>query len=520
MAQRGRWIRGAVVGSALLLAPVGAWADKLTDLEQAFDAQQKSLQQLQQEMQRLRQERSAQQEDVTRRVMEVEKKAAEAAASAWQVGFDPWPGKGFYVKSTDGQHRLSIGGYVQTLAQVEASRNEEDVINQPGSNPAATSGPTMPDKEAAKNRHRASTLKLHRVRLHFDVQLFKDFGLHINPEFVGPTDTKGSGPSSTARIEAAFGHYTYAPWLRVKVGQFRDQYALENGSVPQDLYFAAQRSFVTRALSPDLQMGLMLFGGTKLIDMLPVSYSVGIYNGCGRVDQCTTDNDGDKEVTARLTFAPPMPVGNLTLGLNGDYRKFDNKKGGARDLATNPVAGTNYHRFNPTSVLGDLFGGDGNGTSMNGFRINGHRHTGGADIVLDLYPFLFTGEYHYATQQRDGLGSGGSNLNDLQMMGGYGTIGYWVFGNKLKGLLVNGRYEHLKVQDTKGSFQEAAGTNEDELRVRVGTMGATWYVNPNIFVRANYVLTDVNPGKNFFGVSNNTQGELTHQGIAEAVFKF
>lgn len=105
-------------------------------------------------------------------------------------------------------------------------------------------------------------------------------------------------------------------------------------------------------------------------------------------------------------------------------------------------------------------------------------------------------------------------------MGGYGTIGYWVFGNKLKGLLVNGRYEHLKVQDTKGSFQEAAGTNEDELRVRVGTMGATWYVNPNIFVRANYVLTDVNPGKNFFGVSNNTQGELTHQGIAEAVFKF
>jgi hypothetical protein len=250
MAQRGWWIRGAVVGSALLLAPVGAWADKLTDLEQAFDVQQKSLQQLQQEMQRLRQERSAQQEDVTRRVMEVEKKAAEAAASSWQVGFDPWPGKGFYLKSADGQHRLSVGGYVQTLAQVEASRNEEEVA--------------AANKTAAINRHRASTFKLHRVRLHFDVQLFKDFGLHINPEFVGPTDTKGSGPSSTTRIEAAFGHYTYAPWLKVKVGQFRDQYALENGQVPQDLYFAAQRSFVTRALSPDLQMGLMLFGGGYL----------------------------------------------------------------------------------------------------------------------------------------------------------------------------------------------------------------------------------------------------------------
>jgi phosphate-selective porin len=265
----------------------------------------------------------------------------------------------------------------------------------------------------------------------------------------------------------------------------------------------------------------MLFGGTKLADMLPVSYSVGIYNGCGRVDQCTTDNDGDKEFTARLTFAPPMPVGNLTLGLNGDYRKFDNKKGGARDLATNPgPAGTNFHVFNPTSVLGDAFGGNGQGTSTNGFRINGNRHTGGADFVYDLYPFLFTGEFHYASQQRDKLGPGGSNLDDLQMYGGYGTIGYWVFGNKLKGLLVNGRYEHLRVDDTKGKFQGATGNTEDELRVRVGTMGATWYLNPNIFVRANYVLTYVNPGKNFFGVSNNTQGELTHQGIAEAVFKF
>ncbi len=46
MAQRGWWVRGIVLGSALLLAPVGAWADKLTELEQAFETQQKSLQQL------------------------------------------------------------------------------------------------------------------------------------------------------------------------------------------------------------------------------------------------------------------------------------------------------------------------------------------------------------------------------------------------------------------------------------------------------------------------------------------
>lgn len=441
MAQRRWWVRGAVLGSALLLTPVGAWADKLTELEQAFETQQKSLQQLQQEMQRLRQERVTQQEEVTRRVMEVEKKAADAAASSLQTGFDPWPGKGFYLKSADGQHRLNIGGYVQTLAQVEASRNEEDVT-------PAGSGGGLNDRQAAINRHRPSTLKLHRVRVIFNGTIFRDFGFHIEPEFTG-------GPSGT-RIETGFVTYTYMPWARVTVGQMRHQYSLEQGMATQDLDFAAQRSFVNRAFSPDLQMGILLNGNTKLADM-PIYYGFGIFNGCGRVDQCpgSVDNDGDKEYTGRMTISPPMPMGNLTVGVNADFRTFNIVRGsGATDTngVTNPVGGgSKFHRFNPVSTLGDKFGGDGNGTSQNGFLINGDRVTTGADVVFDFYPFILKGEFHYASQERDGVGAGGSNLEDLRMMGGYGTLGYWVFGNKLKGLLVNGRYEHLRSMTPRGT---------------------------------------------------------------------
>lgn len=507
MAQRGWWVRSVVVGSALLLTPVGAWADKLTELEQAFETQQKSLQQLQQEMQRLRQERSAQQEEVTRRVMEVEKKAAEAAASSLDTGFAPWPGKGFYLKSADGQHRLNIGGYVQTLAQVEASRNEEDV--------------DAADKAAAIGRHNPSTLKLHRVRVIFNGTIFRDFGFHIEPEFTAG----GIG----ARIETGFVTYTYQPWARVTVGQMRHQYSLEEGMATQDLDFAAQRSFVVRAFAPDLQMGVLLNGNTKLAD-IPVYYGVGVFNGCGRVDQCpgSIDNDGDKEYTGRLTFAPPMPMGNMTIGMNADFRTFNVRRGaGATDTngVTAPLGGGSpFHRFRPVSTTGNPLGGDGAGTSQNGFLINGDRVTAGADMVFDFYPFILKGEFHYASQERDGLGAGGTNLDDLRMMGGYGTVGYWLFGNKLKGLLVNGRYEHLRVDDTKGSFSPAAGgpggAKETELRVRAGTLGLTWYANPNVFVRANYLLTDVTPGRNVFGVSNNTQGELTHQGIAELMVRF
>src|SRR5574337_2160564 len=414
-------------------------------------------------MQRLRQERSTQQEEVTRRVMEVEKKAAEAAASSLQTGFDPWPGKGFYLKSADGQHRLNIGGYVQTLAQVEASRNEEEVA--------------AADKSAAIGRHRPSTLKLHRVRGIFDGTVYRDFGFHIEPEFT-------AGNIGT-RIETGFVSYAYAPWAKVTVGQMRHQYSLEEGIATQDLDFAAQRSFVVRALAPDLQMGILLSCNSKLADM-PVYYGVGIFNGCGRVDQCpgSIDNDGEKEYTGRVTITPPMPLGALTVGVNADFRTFNVSRGsGATDTngVTVPVGGASkFHRFNPVSTLGDKFGGDGAGTSSNGFLINGDRVTTGADFVFDLYPFILKGEFHYADQERDGLGAGGSNLNDLRIMGGYGTIGYWIFGNKLKGLLANGRYEHLRVDDNKGQFSApTTAANERPMELRSGTLGLTWHVNPN-----------------------------------------
>ncbi len=124
MVQRGWWVRGVVVGSALLLAPVGAWADKLTELEQVFETQQQSLQQLQQEMHRLRQDRTAQQTEIDRRVMEVEQKAAASAVSSLLTGYEP--GKGFFLKSADGQFNLSLRGYIQSWMQVEGSRNEEE----------------------------------------------------------------------------------------------------------------------------------------------------------------------------------------------------------------------------------------------------------------------------------------------------------------------------------------------------------------------------------------------------------
>jgi phosphate-selective porin len=502
MAQRSWWVRGVVLGSALLLTPVGAWADKLQDLEQVVETQQKTLQRLQQEMQRLRQERTAQQAETDRRVMEVEQKAAEAAASSFQVGYDPVPGKGFYLKSADGQHELRMRGYLQQWFIVEGSLHEKEF-------PGTVGGQNL--TAAGLARHDASTFRLRRTRIIFNGTVFKDYGFYIEPESSGAT-----------RLEEAWVSYTYAPWAKATIGQYKPRFGLEMLVSSRALDFA-ERSVVSRALSPDYQLGLTIDGNLKLA-AIPVYYGVGIYNGCGRVDQCSggIDNDGNKELTGRVTFAPPMPFGTLTIGLNADHRTFRVVRGksatDANDV-TRTISG--FHNFNPRSSTGVRLAGNGVGGTQNGFRINGNRVTGGGDIVFDLYPFVIKGEYAYASQERDDLGAGGHNLDNLIMQGGYGSIGYWIFGNKQKGLLANGRYEHFRVDDNKGQFTApSTATNEVPMELRSGTLGLTWYINPNVWLRGNYILTNVSPHENLIGMSASKGGGEAHQGIAELMVQF
>ncbi|MGB4781312.1 porin [Candidatus Methylomirabilis sp.] len=503
MDQRKWWVRGIVLGSALLLAPVGAWADKLTELEQAFETQQKSLQQLQQEMHRLRQDRTAQQTEIDRRVMEVEQKAAEAAASSLLTGYEP--GKGFFLKSADGQFNLSLRGYAQNWMHVEGARNEEAF-------PSVVDGQNV--TAAGLKRHDQSTFRLRRTRIIVSGQVFTDFGFFIESEI--------SGGAIGTRLEEGWGSYTYAPWAKVTVGQYKPRFGLEMLTSARDLDFA-ERAVIARSLSPDQELGATVEGTLKLANMLPVYYGVGIYNGCGRVDQCAIDNDGKKEFTGRVAVSPLMPFGTLTIGLNADHRTFrmvrDTGATDANSVTRPGPVGSGFETFNPVGPTGVRLAGNGVGGTQNGFRINGDRVTGGGDLVFDFYPFVIKGEYAYASQERDKLGAGGTNLDHLIMQGGYGSIGYWLFGTKRNGLLTNLRYEHVRVDDNKGAFTPAAA-NERPMELRSGTLGLTWYVNPSVRLRGNYILTDLRPGRNAVGMSNSTHGELAHQGIAELQVQF
>lgn len=477
MAHRRRHIHRGILGSVLLLAPIGARAQAPAPAVPAPRQQQ---------------------------TQPLPPGPSSVPTPAVTVGYEP--GEGFFLKSADGRFTLNLSGYAQTWGQMEGP---SDAATLPG----VVDGQNLTD--AGLQRHEPSTFRLRRTRLRFTGQVPGGFGFYIEPELAGSTG---------ARLQQGWARYTGASWATVFLGQRKPRFGLEELTSARDLDFA-ERSIATRALAPGQQVGATVEGSLRLARM-PVTYGVGLYNGCGRVDQCQggVDNDGAKEVTWRATFSPPVRFGALTVGVNADHRTFRVVRGiGSTDpnSVTRPIAGTPFHRFNPIGPTGITLAGDGVGGTQDGFRVNGDRVTCGADVVLDVRRFIVKGEYVRASQARDGLGDAGAALDDLVVRGGYASIGYRVSGNRQRGLLLIGRVEHLRAADSRGAFTSPqSAANEVALDVRSATAGLTWYVNPNVRVRSNYILTGLRPSRNAVGMSGSASGEAVHQGIAELQFQF
>jgi len=460
MAYIGRSVPGMLLACCLMLIPVRAWADKLEEIERAVQAQQKVLdlqqaqmRQLQEELGRLRQERTAQQEEMTKRVVEAEKKAEEVKASSLNAGYKD----GFFLKSADDRFRLNLTGYFQSW-----------FILEPG------------------DRQQQNTFRIRRSRLITEGHLFNDFGYHFQWEF-----------APNGRIEEAWASYKRFPEATLRVGQYKPRYSLESLASSRDLDFA-ERAIIVRALAPDQQLGLTLEG--RLFDNL-LYYGAGVYNGCGRIDQCpgALDNDNDKEVTGRIAVTP---VPQLTLGADVDFRSFRKTSKGT---ATDGGGATVNNVFNPITETGFKLAGG-------GFPIEGNRVATSGDFVFDLYPFQAKGEYHYAEQERNRLGTGGTDLPDLHIQGGYGQLGYWLFGKKPEGLLALARYEYVRID------ADALKSGEQPATVHAGLLGLNWYVNRHVRLRLNYIATDIDPDKNTNRRGGG--GGVAHEGIAEVQVGF
>lgn len=313
-----------------------------------------------------------------------------------------------------------------------------------------------------------------RARLDFRGSLEKLFGFRLMGEF------EGDGGTNAANLKEGWVEYNQFPAFRIKVGQFKEPYGLEN--LYGDLFLDfLERPSAENFIRPEQDLGLMFFG--KLFAK-HLEYGVGIFNGSGTNVGETND---DKDVAARLALTPfagcrSKWVNHLAVGGSFTYGKQTATLDGTGPTT---AGGTRYFAFvNPTA------GADA--------TVADTRIRAGGDVEWFVGPFSFKGEY--ALSQLQNVTFGGVNRNwTLHGLSGQAT--YVLTGedksNQASVLPKNafnpkegewGAWEVASrfelVYSDQGMINAGFAAGTDDLWGT--TVGVNWYLNRHIRFSTNY----------------------------------
>ncbi|MBW2369792.1 MAG: hypothetical protein JRH15_18120, partial [Deltaproteobacteria bacterium] len=175
--------------------------------------------------------------------------------------------KGFYIESTDKQHKIKFDGRLQ--GDFKAYLGDH------------------PDH---------SSFYIRRARLCASGTLYKYYDFRVEAEFA-----KGS-----ARLNDGFMNIHYWPRAQLKLGQFKVPFSLEE--LASDNWIdLVERSLVNR-LVPSRDLGVMIHGGFQ--DQL-FYYQLGVFNGY-KLNQ-VSDADDTKDVAFRLLVSPFIRTGHKAI---------------------------------------------------------------------------------------------------------------------------------------------------------------------------------------------------------------
>lgn len=316
-----------------------------------------------------------------------------------------------------------------------------------------------------------------RARLDFRGSLERIFGFRLMGEFEGDNGT------NAANLKEGWVEYNQFPAFRIKIGQFKEPYGLEN--LTSDLWLDfLERPVAENFIRPEQDLGLMFFG--KLFGKR-LEYGVGIFNGSGTNVAETND---DKDVAARLALTPfaggeSSWVNHLTLGGSFTYGEQS----------------STLDNTGPTTAAGTRFLAFVNPTAGNDVTANDVRTRAGGDIEWLVGPFSLKGEYAFSRIRN--VNFGGVNRSwDLHGWSAQAT--YLLTGetktnqgpvlprrpfNPVDGrwgaVELAARFEMLRSDQGVIDAGFAAGT--DDLWSATG--GLNWYLNRHARVSTNYVFT-------------------------------
>jgi len=274
------------------------------------------------------------------------------------------------------EYKLTLGGYIQ--ANFESG-----------------------DVSAFEGRFGATALKdrfrLRRARISLVGDFAEKFDFKIEGDFeqsdaaitalrtvnvvTGATTTVTNSNRTEFSGTDIFINWHQYPEANIKVGQWKAPFGLEQ-ITPDTLIYTIERSLPTGALTPERQIGAMLWG-KPLANVLPdqkdlVTYYAGIFNGNGRNFNSNDSNDfmyvGRLEL---LPFKGELMGQEASLKLGGDY------------LFSRDAAGTNI-----SPALNLKVNSDG---SLTSYTLPGadERKAWSVDAWLKIGPFDLIGEYFH-----------------------------------------------------------------------------------------------------------------------------
>jgi phosphate-selective porin len=402
-----------IVLSSLLCLPLRAQDSKLSDSERlrALENDMRELKQrnaqLESEIHEIKAKRSP-----FAPVISKEEAKTKTASDSKSVVFAEATPPPVDVHPAGSEYKLTLGGYIQM--------NFEDG-----------------DVSAFEGRFGQTALKdrfrLRRARITLTGDFKEDFDFKIEGDFEQSdaaitalrTVNVNTGATTTVtnsnRVEFSatdiFINWHHYPEANIKVGQYKAPFGLEN-LTPDTLILSIERSLPTGALTPERQIGVMLWG-KPLTNVIPeqkdiVTYYTGIFNGNGRNFNNNDNNEfmyvGRVEL---LPFKGQLMGQDSQLKLGGDY------------LYSRDEIGTN---ISPSLNL--RVNTDGSLTSYI-LTSAGTRRAYSVDAALKIGPFDLIGEYF--DEQVDGrFVNGVVPFPNFNPSGGYVQGSYFLIPKKLQ----------------------------------------------------------------------------------------
>ncbi len=309
------------------------------------------------------------------------------------------------------------------------------------------------------------TFQIRRARLYATGVLGEKWGYMLMPRW----------DRGTAGLHFAWIESQHLPWMRVRVGQFKEPYSLEG--VNSDLYldFDERSTWVANMVQIE-DIGAMIYG--KLFDE-HVEYGVGAFNGRGKDRSDTND---EKEISAQLTFVP-FRTSNEEL-LQDLYISFS----GSVSKMEDDLRNSSFQTGAQTPFL----------TFAGGVDPQGDKERASAEIEWFAGPASVRGGAHHGRLNDLHLGSTQADFN----IEGWTVSASWLLTgeDKPRNKPVKPKADFNPAKDGWGAFELATRYDvfeADPQLVRQGfatgttcvntfTVGFNWYFNKNMVLKLDY----------------------------------